>query len=251
MTNLELLPIAGMDRMAWMEDEGAVTQFWHAVGPRKPWEWGLPSNRKLLAAIVGSDVAGHVYEISDPVEKIWKPRDILSPFLVGGDVKVRERLAHWIVFHWGGIHSGDESVYSDWLERLGDFSQERVFEFVRQQRADRISSWSKILSFAAYNLYPIYDSRTAVSVNVALAKIRGRTFLAMPTPQNTKLPDAIERLDKVRERRGVWTSLSWTYLPYLFLLRQLVHFGLVGSILEAETRLFANAEELAEEWIQW
>jgi len=116
-------------------------------------------------------------------------------------------------------------------------------------KGDRISSWSKILSFADYEKYPIYDSRTAVAVNIAAERTRCKTFLYIPKPRKGRLTNAVKRINRITTRRQVWTLTKWNYLAYLFLLRQLVRFGLAKSILDAETTLFSNSDYMAYKWV--
>lgn len=259
-----MLPINPNKRMAWTEDRVAVENFWRAVGPREPMSWEIKEAKtaaqrrkeekatqdakSALAEIVGQRVCSRVYNIKDAEEQLWKPRKILASTLKNGDKDQKAALAHWIVYHWGRIRKGKDE-YAEWTERLGDFSEAYVFRFAEEMKARRISSWSKVLSFADHRKFPIYDARTAVAVNVAIERTGGKVFLYMPGTQNTDLPAAIKRIDRITKKRGNWRKAKWNYLAFIFLLRQVVKFGLAKSILDAEATLFANAPKLATEWV--
>ncbi len=260
-----MLPINGNKRMAWTEDRVAVENFWKAVGPREPMSWEIKDKKtaaqrkkeekatqdakSALTEIVGPRICSRVFNIKDADEQLWKPREVLAPTLKGKDKQKSALLAHWIVYHWGRIRKGKDE-YKDWVEQLDDFSEAYVFRFAEEMKARRISSWSKVLSFADHNKFPIYDARTAVAVNVAIERTGGKVFLYMPGTQNTDLPDAIKRIDKITKKRGNWRKAKWNYLAFIFLLRQVVKFGLAKSILDAEATLFANAPKLATEWVK-
>lgn len=238
-------------RMAWTADKGAVEKFWAAVGPRKHMSWKLKKHQiSALSEIVGKQLCDEVCNVSSEEEWIWRPRKLLGPILSSGDNKKKGELAYWIIHVWGGIVTGD-NVYDDWLEQLGDFAEDRVLKFADRKRGDRISSWSKLLSFADYQKYPIYDSRTAVSVNVAAERTGCRTFLYMPSPRNDDLPDIVAKLNRKTARRNIWTQETWTYSAYVFLVQNIVNFGLAASVIDAETWLFANAPDLAREWLSY
>lgn len=249
--------------MAWCVNDKSVEAFWKEIGPREPLveekqktkaqlkkaERETIEAKEALAGLAGPRICNRVYRITDETEKLWKPREILSPFLKGKNKLLSANIAYWIVYHWGRIHTG-ANVYSKWVKELGDFSEAYVFEFADKMKADRISSWSKVLSFADYHTYPVYDARTAISVNVAIARRGGKQFLYMPGTQNTQIPDAIKSINRLNRREGYWAQKQWNYLAYLYLLRRVVDLKLASSILDAEITLFANANKLAAEWVE-
>lgn len=114
----------------------------------------------------------------DPFEK-----DVLLKFELNNQIKnlngeTKRQLDEWIVCSWGGIstHKDFKSIY--------DLKNRRLY--------DRISSWSKILSFENIETEIIYDSRVIYSLNWLIYKYNklhdtNEKFLFQPDGRNKKL----------------------------------------------------------------
>ncbi len=124
------------------------------------------------------------------------------------------------------------------------FDSNSVMDFIRSQHTDRISSWSKILSFFDFQRYAVYDSRTAVALNSALEICGLRPKFHMPASQNKSLNCAIPLI------KSKYKVLSAGYFEYMYLLERFVEIGKVSSILEAERAIFAGAEETANKMLK-
>ncbi|WP_067175269.1 hypothetical protein [Sulfurospirillum sp. UCH001] len=111
-------------------------------------------------------------------------KDVLLKFELNNQIKNlndttrRRQLDKWIVCSWGGIstHRDFESIY--------DLKTQRLY--------DRISSWSKILSFENIETDIIYDSRVIYSLNWLIYKYNklhgtNKKFLFQPDGRNKKL----------------------------------------------------------------
>jgi len=166
-------------------------------------------------------------------------REALSPILTGVDRARATGVALWIIRHWGGIRAGNEQCIRNWSNTLDDYDLNKVDSFVREQLNTRISSWSKLLSFADQRKYAIFDSRTSFSLNYALKKVGDRRRFHMPGTRNGGLNRALQKSrDGTRHKR-------LGYSEYLQLLQCFVAHGCAPTILRAERILFANAPSLA------
>lgn len=155
----------------------------------------------------------------------------------------------WIVKRWGNIKSHDSTSLpeklEEWRATLGDFSRENVQALLNEYGFYNISSWSKILAFADYETYAVYDTRVAVALNIVLHEL-GTTYLfKMPPPQNKDIFLAIVAITDFAEKSIKRRDKYLQFYPYLELLNAIVKYSDAKDILEVELHLFSIAPRLA------
>ena len=206
-----------------------------------PYAWpprgALRLEDTLLSILPGQRVS-EVFAISDKTSFNWKLRELLQPYLVGQDRDLATAVGLWIVCEWGGIRKGAEAV-GGWVNQLGSFNEDQVHNFISQLRMNRIASWSKLLAFANPADHAIYDARTAVALNCALANIDAPFRFVMPVSRNKHIALARDFL-----KRGQHQVLK--YPECLELLTALAKQSAGGSRLPVEMTVFANAPKVAE-----
>ena len=211
-----------------------------SIGMAYPWSVGPQARRELAELLPGVETTG-LFTTEDAAVINMSLRDRLSPILAGEGRPRAARAALWIVKSWGGIKRGADQV-AVWSEALGDYDDERVIEFIEARGTARISSWSKLLAFAKPMHHAIYDARTAVALNCALAQLGDERRFHMPASQNRKIKAARSMLgpSTTPDTRG--------YEDYLSLLTSAVSGGRAADILRAEMTLFANGPLIAEQF---
>lgn len=178
-------------------------------------------------------------------------REHISHSLRCGSKDTKETLATWIISNWGGIKANLPERISGYLAALGDFSEDRVSDFVKISGTKGISSWSKLLSFAYSDRYAIYNSRTAVALNCAL-KLRGHgAAFVMPLGKAKVTVSATSALrNHMRQCNACREVLG--YNDYMSLLRRFVEvnpFTGPADVLEAEMVIFANSPVIAKKFL--
>ena len=214
-------------------------KLWDVI-PKGTYAWTIsPNVEAKLRALVPSEKPGRA-DLS-PLERNQALRDQLAPRLSSADVPTLYQLSAWIIRDWGGITGrprGDKpDPLLDWAEELAGFAPATVDRFLTQRGVHRISSWSKLLAFADSERYAIYDTRVAVTLNIALRAIGEQHQFYLPAGRNDIVARAAAALGAVDRPLG--------YFDYLSLLRALeAERG--QTFLSAETTLFAAAPQLAE-----
>lgn len=227
-----------MNRSVWDDDK--CHKVWEHLVTNVPYAWPWKSNteRRFVEITECSSDLVKSYSGSD-LASAHRLRSLVRAILTSNDEKKANDIAEWVVAFWGGIGSGKDTIPS-WMHSLRPFDGISVMDFISSQQTDRISSWSKILSFFDCQRYAVYDSRTAIAVNSALelAEIRPRFY--MPESRHSSLKKTIPLL------KSKYKSLPSGYSEYIFLLNRFVEIGRASSILEAERSIFAGAEETAK-----
>lgn len=169
-------------------------------------------------------------------------RLLISPYLKANDQSLKAALSVWIVKEWGGIKRGTDAI-PDWCNELSDFTDDSMAKFVTRMGTFRISSWSKILAFAAPSTDAIYDARTAVSLNCALHTMGINEGFFMPLGRNKDVNPASVYLkkNKFKEILG--------YHDYISLLKEMASIDEYEDILDVEMSLFANAPSVANSFL--
>jgi hypothetical protein len=223
---------------------GVAPALWQNVNVAQPYPWAVGQiSRHRLANLIPLDEFTLIFGVDDPARINLNLRATIAPHLSGPDRQHAAAVALWIVREWGGIKAGPQQTITDWSGVLGHYADGAVNGFIEHQGNHRVSSWSKLLAFADCGNYAIYDARTAVALNCALALVRDRRRFHMPESQNKRVRDARRVLlqDVNTEPRG--------YGDYLSLLRCFVAGGGPANLLGAEMTLFANAPKVAEIFI--
>lgn len=172
-------------------------------------------------------------------------RQELSPLLRAGGDRA-SNVAIWIVKEWGGIVRRDPQTIRDWISALDDFGSTAIARLIESEGTSNISSWSKILSFADAGSHAVYDARTATALNCALSAAVADFRFVMPSSRNGPIASAAERL--VEDRRAFRSYAG--YRSYIELLSQIANVGLEPSLLDAEMKLFANADNIAGKYLE-
>lgn len=211
--------------------------------PEGIYEWEISATARVrLEGIVGR--LEHDTSALTALERNQDIRDRLAPAISAADPARLYDLAAWIIKDWGGISGGRRSDDVDplklWSEALHGFGSDQITAFVQAQGNKRVSSWSKLLAFADASTYAIYDTRVAVTLNIALKALGDERRFHLPQGRNDIVARAAAVLGKARDPLG--------YLDYLAFLRAVVT-QREQTFLSAETRLFAIAPQLAESFM--
>lgn len=209
---------------------------WAAVAGAD-YAWQLkPRARDRLLAIAPNAASALEH---DDAEVNRSLRDILSPILRG--IEQRREACDWVIFGWGGIRGNADATLESYANGLGNGTLAAANTFARARRVDGISSWSKVLAFAHPSHHAVYDSRTAVTLNLLLRNAGSKHRFWMPLTQNRQVA-AAARVLRAEGNTGDWLG----YKEYLAMLKAMVKAG-APSILQAEMALFASAPLLAAE----
>jgi len=168
-----------------------------------------------------------------PLERNLLLRAQIAPRLASADPAALHELSVWIICRWGGIKHAPPF---GWSEALVGFAPEKISQFILDQGKDRIPSWSKVLAFANSDHYAIYDTRVAITLNIALRAIGETRQFFVTDGRNRMVVRAAAALGETKRPMG--------YLDYLALLRALVS-ERGQTFLAAETTFFAAAPTLA------
>lgn len=227
---------------------GLPERIWKEVGSLGSFEWKIGGLSELQDMLSPADYQ-RVVSAPDSTTQNRVIRAVMSPYITQGSFSDRLRVCTWVVKNWGGIQKGHDAI-EDWLRDLKRFDEASVRSFVKQHETKRISSWSKLLSFADATQYPVYDARTAVALNALIWPFGNIGSFSMPGTQNTKIPAAIALVkDGLRARIGP-KRIRWAgYVEYIGLLTAVAEVGQT-DILDIEMRLFANAVRLAEAFVR-
>lgn len=203
------------------------------VLPQAIYEWNLrPKVEAKLRALVPCE--GIRFGDFSPRERNQVLRAQISPRLVKANASELHQLSGWIIQDWGGIK---QAPAVEWAEALVGFAPATVEQFVMNMGVERMPSWSKVLAFADSDRYAIYDTRVAVTLNIALRAIGEKRQFHPTDGQNVIVARAKAVLGSAERPFG--------YHDYLALLRALVS-ERGQTFLSAETTLFAAAPQLAE-----
>lgn len=226
--------------MNWTEVAPKILQI-ADQGASFPWPRSAGSRDALvrsLSYIIPDQDYDLLYPLDERAVANRNLRQLISPLLRGNDPAVAETLAAWVVRDWGGIRRGVDETRI-WSSELQAYSSEAVAKFIDRMGTRRISSWSKLLAFALPDQHAIYDARTSVAINCALAQIGIDKGFFMPMGRNQTIGPAHMKL--ALEGFGV----SYGYREYIRLLEAMARLSTSSDILAMEMLLFANAPLIA------
>lgn len=230
--------------MDWDAVAGLV---WGYLDPNTEFPW--PKSKaerdrilRKLSQIIPQEDLEVAYPYHDKILANQNIRKIISPYLRGQDRVLSAELAVWIVREWGGIKRGSEECRV-WSEELGDYSRRSIDEFTARLGNQRISSWSKLLAFAAPETEAIYDARTAVAINCALYAANITAGFYMPSGRNPNVVPAYKKLKIFGFKQ------AYGYADYIKLLNSIKAHAGKESILQIEMALFANAPAVARKFV--
>lgn len=219
---------------------GLTEKIWSKTYSYEGKPWALPKNMQLLADLIGQEKAQTLYDLADKVSQNIELRNLVAEPL--RDINYDRRLAaiKWVIYSWGGItkQGNDDET---WPNIFKNYEDAVVTDFVKEQKNNRIASWSKIFAFVDSIKYAIFDARVAMSLNAILEEVGDRNYFYMPSTKIEDLPDLFNGMKKVvRERYKGKHPKYLGYFEYMLLLHSMVDKGLVKDVLDAEMRLFAN-----------
>lgn len=216
---------------------------WDIVDRGEPFPWSFKGQKqeKLVSILRrqyldGAEAANQLK--GDDYAKINKElRRIVSPIFRQCNKELKLELGAWVIHDWGGIRRLKLDVINQWIDCLSDFDDKRICEFIEKSGNNRISSWSKLLSFFDPEKYAIYDSRTAFAFNFALSELGDDRRFIIPASQNKSLRRSISNY---QYSKAAHKKLG--YCDYLEFLRA----SPCCDILSAEMMLFSNAPKLVK-----
>lgn len=229
-------------RSVWDDDKCHTV--WQNLVTDSPYDWPWKRNTESKFVEITCCSAELLESCSgNDIESAQKLRVLVREILVCDDEPKSNEIAVWIVDLWGGIGAGKGTI-PVWMSELRPFDGTSVATFIRNRQTERISSWSKILSFFDYEKYAVYDSRTAVALNAALVRSTLRPRFHMP-PSRINLRK--DWANVIKSRSENFTS---GYYEYIHLLERFVELGRAESILDAERRIFAGSNKTAEKMME-
>jgi len=197
----------GMTRLDYVPE--LTEKIWSRTKGYEGKPWALPKNKQPLVNLIGHDKTLELYNIDDKVAQNVHLRSLLVEPLKDEDHARRLTAIKWVIYQWGGItKKGNDD--EKWPELFGNYEENVLAAFIKEQKNERIASWSKIFAFVDSEKYAIYDARVVISLNSILDELGDRNRFYMPT---TKIVD---------------------------LLHAMAEKGLAKNVLDAEMRLFAN-----------
>lgn len=219
---------------------------WQKVKDFEPeaWKGDADTLRELISA---EDIA-HLKSFKKGDWKVnFALREAFAKQIKGTrSIVKREALFDAVIIGWGGIQSGDRAIYQVWSDKVANFEPENVWRFADEHMDHRISSWSKVLSFADHQNYPVYDSRNAIALNIMLEELGRNERFLMPTPQSPDLIVIKKFIHKRWRNQMTRKRLVWAgYKDYAMLLEAIAEKNGYDSILHAEMRLFAASIPIA------
>jgi hypothetical protein len=206
---------------------------------------------KDLRARIDGTLVDTIESLSnDPDAQTRLLRSSIATYLTGSSAssKSKSEIAVWIVSNWGSVTQGQETL-SDWVDELGTFQASAIDSFRKRLVHRRMSSWTKILSFANHQTYPIYDANNAIALNILMEPLSTANFFYMPTGQNMFVAAARKKLnDKYKLERGKYPDLGG-YEDYSYLIERVVSLGRLRDALDAEQLLFNRSVGVAQRYL--
>lgn len=206
--------------------------------------WPPPSSvdrirNELLALLPEHDV-DHIFDGTDGWARTDRLRQKFKAAFQAVSLDHAIEMSRWIVTRWGGIDDKTDQI-PVWVKEWEGFDRGWVHDFVNRMGDDRIASWSKILSFAFPERYPVFDARNGVALNCIFAEIGFPRRFPMTATQNSTAK-ATERF--LRTNR--WKPVDLTYHDYIVLLDLYARDAFQGSLMSAEMTLFANSVKIMQ-----
>lgn len=230
------------------------SSIWSNFDNKYEYKWSIKKHqRNELFNLITQNEFDQIFYTNEDIEINRRLRPIMSSYLGGRDREKATRAALWIVSTWGGINKGKEKL-PIWSTELDDFNENNVKNFIRindtRKDSSRISSWSKLLAFYNEKNYAIYDARTSISLNCALALNEKPFRFYTPKGRNTSefIISATGIFRKSNSGKKKNQNLLG-YTDYLDLLFSLVSSGKEKNIFEAEMKLFSQTERLAKSYL--
>lgn len=213
----------------------------------EPFIWPRPKSvarvrAELLALLTEADV-DYIFAGSDGWVRTDRLREKFKTALLGAEVDDAIKMSRWIVTKWGGIDDKTDQI-SAWVAEWQGFDRGKVHDFVNRMGDDRIASWSKILSFAFPDQYPVFDARNGVALNCIFAEIKLNRRFPMTATQN-KTAKAAE----IYLRNKKWQRVDLTYHDYTALIDLYARDAFSGSRMRAEMTLFADSINIMERFL--
>lgn len=231
-----------MNRSVW--DDEKCNTVWENLVTDLPYEWAWKrSTESKFLEFTGCSAATMNSCSGSDLTSARKLRALTREILMGDDEEKASAIALWIVTLWGGISAGKETIPA-WIKELRPFDGISVTNFIRKYQTERISSWSKILSFVDADKHAVYDSRTAVALNAAMVISDIRPRFHMPL---SRISARKQWTSVIRSRSDNLTS---GYYEYVYLLERFVQLGLAESVLDAERKIFAGSNKTAEKMMK-
>lgn len=220
------------------EWQSLAPSVWRHVPKTAPYVWPIDESslNQLEAIAPGLSLPTN---LSDR-DQVVAMQEHLGPLMREATSEQLADISVWIVSSWGRINGPSGQVRS-WAECLSGFKAEAIEAFIRERGRRRIASWSKLLAFALPDIYAIYDSRTALTLNFALYCAQDERRFAPPEgrPGNSATASAF-----VSRGRRVFG-----YRDYLAFLKAVRSNQAGTSLSDAEAALFSAAPVLADAFV--
>ena len=205
------------------------------------------SDNKLRASLVpflNNEALDEIFDDLDALSHPVKLRRYVGDLLKGNDHLLAIKTCSWVVGDWGHIHTGHNSL-KNWYDEWEGFQRGKILDFINRIGSDRIASWSKLLSFAYPQFYPVYDARNGSALNCVLKQIG----IARRFPRvGTRVRAAKEVFDLMHKHMGQRYDLN--YHQYNSLIDYMARSKFDGNILEAELSLFQGSKHILSAFLE-
>lgn len=200
--------------------------------------------QRQLSKWLSNDQLDAIFNENDELKHATLLRSHLAPLMKGDDANIAINVSKWIVKEWGGIQKGTDAI-TLWYKKCNKYGRGEVNDFVSRMGSERIASWSKILSFAHPQEYPIYDARIGAALNSVLWQIRFSRYFTPVKTQNSKANNAFKIMDKA----PMWRPYSLNYYDYKALVYHIAYTKFGGDLLHAELSLFNTSLRIIDEFM--
>lgn len=222
----------------WHLKPDLLRAMWEFIGERRQFEWNI-NGTKFLQLLINEEEFSYVMNIQDTAEQNIALRNIIKQYFHNQSLEHKQKLAYWIVKHWGKIVTTRSSI-NKMTADISIFEDENIDRFLKLNGTYRISSWSKFLSFSNPEKYTIYDSWNSIALNIVLLETNQISQFEMPgsrVSDHNKMKTHIHKFKKIKK-----DGYIWGYDEYQQFFKLSVEQNYIKNILEGEMTVFANAE---------
>jgi hypothetical protein len=164
-------------------DINKIADYLKTLSVNENYKWKLPSTEANEVSIFDDEDLSIILNCETDFDANVKLKTMLE-FKISNNLGIIEHeknIFEWIVYHWGGIKRGRETVFQIGHDAIKTI-ESKPLDFYR------IASTSKILSFYNPKKYVIYDARVAHSLNtIMLLENASSMFFPMPDGRNPKM----------------------------------------------------------------
>lgn len=211
---------------------------WDQVESGRRDEWPVGPAVKNWLNRIAPEIDSKLLDKPGDVDATMALRKDLQPHLRS---ERRDKTCCWIIKGWGGIKRGDNELLAQTFRAFSKPDVDLAIKELDNKTFRRISSWSKLASFAFPEQFAIFDSRTAAAVNCIMMKANLAPGFYVPPANGSKKKNPII---KYRNKISASPGRSLSYKDFNTILQTAVTES--RSLLAVEMALFANSKEICQ-----